>query len=79
MKELIFNNWSFMRVVRLLAGIAIIIQAIANKDAIFGVAGFLYWQQVGCASGTCAITSHPVNSALYGAVLGMLFTDLFKK
>ena len=26
MKELIFNNWSFMRVVRLLAGIAIIIQ-----------------------------------------------------
>lgn len=47
--------------------------------AIGGLAGFLYWQQVGCASGTCAITSHPVNSALYGAVLGMLFTDLFKK
>jgi hypothetical protein len=42
MKEVILNNWSFMRVIRLLAGIAIIIQAIANKDAIFGVAGFLF-------------------------------------
>ena len=36
------NNWSFLRVVRLLAGIAIIIQAIVNKDTVFGVAGFLF-------------------------------------
>jgi hypothetical protein len=42
MKEVISNNWSFMRVIRLLAGIAIIIQAIANKDTVFGVAGFLF-------------------------------------
>lgn len=42
MKEVILNNWSFMRVIRLLAGIAIIIQAIVNKDAVFGVAGFLF-------------------------------------
>ncbi len=43
------------------------------------LAGFLYWQQIGCASGTCAITSSPVNSSIYGAVLGMLLVDLFKK
>ena len=42
MKEVLLNNWSFMRSVRLLAGIAIIIQAIANKDAVFGVAGILF-------------------------------------
>jgi len=35
-------------------------------------AGWLYWNYVGCASGTCAITSSPVNSTLYGAVMGVL-------
>lgn len=43
------------------------------------VAGYLYWQQVGCASGTCLITSKPVNSTLYGALLGGLLLGMFKK
>lgn len=43
------------------------------------VAGFIYWRQVGCDSGTCMITSKPVNSTLYGAVLGALVLSLFKK
>lgn len=42
------------------------------------VAGFLYWQQVGCASGTCAITSSPVNSSLYGALMGALLANIFQ-
>jgi hypothetical protein len=44
-----------------------------------GIAGYFYWQQVGCASGTCAITSKPVNSTLYGAFMGALVFSLFKK
>ncbi len=48
--------------------------------AIIGaIAGYLYWQQVGCASGTCVITSSPINSTLYGAVMGSLFFSFFKK
>ncbi|MBK8711170.1 MAG: hypothetical protein IPL97_04660 [Niastella sp.] len=43
------------------------------------LAGYLYWQQIGCASGTCAITSKPLNSTLYGAMLGALLLGLFKK
>ncbi len=43
------------------------------------IAGYFYWQQVGCASGTCAITSKPVNSTLYGALMGALLLGLFKK
>lgn len=43
------------------------------------VAGYLYYQYVGCASGTCAITSKPLNSTLYGALMGGLFVNLFKK
>lgn len=43
------------------------------------VAGYFYWQQIGCITGTCAITSKPVNSTLYGAVMGALLLGLFKK
>jgi hypothetical protein len=43
------------------------------------VAGFLYWQQVGCSSGGCAITSKWQNSTAYGALMGGLFFSLLKK
>jgi len=44
------------------------------------LAGFLYWYFVGCASGTCMITSKPLNSMLYGAAVGwLLFPALFEK
>ena len=47
---------------------------------VFGaIAGFLYYYFVGCADGTCAITSSPINSTLYGALMGYLFANLFKK
>ena len=36
------------------------------------IGGWIYWSQVGCSSGTCAITSHPLSSTLYGALLGGL-------
>lgn len=43
------------------------------------LAGYLYFYFVGCANGTCAITSKPVNSTLYGALLGGLLFSSFKK
>ncbi len=39
--------------------------------------GYAYYYFVGCASGTCAITSSPVNSTLYGTLMGGLFMNLF--
>lgn len=42
------------------------------------VIGYLYYHFVGCSSGTCAITSKPLNSTLYGALMGGLFTNIFK-
>ncbi|HMU08803.1 MAG TPA: DUF6132 family protein [Ferruginibacter sp.] len=47
--------------------------------AVGAVAGYIYWQQVGCVSGTCAITSKPLNSTLYGALMGALLFGMFKK
>lgn len=43
------------------------------------IAGWSYWYFVGCASGTCAITSSPINSSLYGAIAGGLILSIFKK
>ena len=43
------------------------------------VAGFLYWKFVGCSSGTCMITSKPINSTLYGALMGFLISGIFTK
>jgi hypothetical protein len=42
------------------------------------IAGFLYWKYVGCASGTCVITSKPINSSVYGAVMGGLLFSIFQ-
>lgn len=47
--------------------------------ALGAVGGFLYYYFVGCSTGTCPITSNPYISIVYGAVLGYLFSDLFKK
>ncbi len=44
-----------------------------------GIAGYMYYYYVGCASGTCAITSRPLNSTAYGAMMGGLFVNLFQK
>lgn len=55
-----------------------------NKLTIIGVVvgaigGYLYYHYVGCASGTCPITSKPLNSTFYGAVMGSLFLNIYKK
>jgi len=40
------------------------------------IAGYLYYYYVGCASGTCAITSKPLNSSLYGGLMGGLLLNM---
>ena len=41
-----------------------------------GLCGFLYWNFIGCSSGTCPITSHWYASMLYGMLMGWLIGDL---
>ncbi|MFN4082303.1 MAG: DUF6132 family protein [Bacteroidia bacterium] len=40
--------------------------------ALGAVAGYAYYYFIGCTNGTCAITSNPLNSTLYGIFMGGL-------
>lgn len=39
--------------------------------------GYIYYIEIGCNSGSCAITSNPWMSMLWGAAMGYLLFDLF--
>lgn len=59
MKQIVFNNWNLVRVFRLIMGIAITVQAVMMKDALFGIAGVLFTIMpifnIGCATGNCVV------------------------
>jgi hypothetical protein len=40
-----------------------------------GTAGFLYYQFIGCVSGSCAITSNPYMSTIGGGFLGFFIVN----
>lgn len=54
-----------------------------HKAALIGsgigaVLGFMYYYFIGCANGSCIISSNPFVSTPYGALLGFLFAGIFK-
>jgi len=40
-----------------------------------GIAGFSYYYYVGCSTGSCAITSSPYISTIYGGLFGYLIVN----
>lgn len=42
MKQVIFRNWNFIRLLRLGAGIAILVQAVMARDLLFAFLGLLF-------------------------------------
>ena len=61
MKDLLINNWTIIRFIRLGIGLAIIVQAIVAADLLFGLAGLLFtgmavFNASCCGSGACATT-----------------------
>lgn len=39
--------------------------------ALGGIAGFSYYHFIGCSSGSCAITSNPYMSVIWGSLMGL--------
>lgn len=57
---------------------------VRNKLYVIGavvgaLAGFLYWKYIGCLTGTCSITSNPINSTIYFALVGSVLFGAFTK
>ena len=44
-----------------------------------GILGYACYHFIGCNTGTCAITSKPINSSVYGMVMGYLILSTFEK
>ena len=44
-----------------------------------GILGYAYYHFIGCNTGTCAITSKPINSSVYGMLMGYLILSTFEK
>jgi hypothetical protein len=43
-------------------------------------AGYFYWKFVGCSPESCAITSNPASSTIYGAVIELtILLSIFQK
>ena len=42
------------------------------------IVGYLYYHFIGCANGSCLITSNPVNSIIYGLIMGGLLVNMFQ-
>ncbi len=53
-------------------------RALLIGAAIGAIVGYAYYYFIGCPNGTCAITSKPVNSTLYGVLMGSLVGDIFR-
>ncbi len=43
------------------------------------IAGYLYYYYIGCRSGSCPINTNPYFSVAWGAIIGYLLGDIFRK
>ena len=79
MKQIILTSWTFLRVLRLLIGLAVIVQALIVSDALLGAAGLLFSGMAvfnagccgtaGCATPTKRSSSKSVNETTYEEVV----------
>ncbi len=64
------DKYKFFKIIPLISLIGLVIGIIG---------GYLYYSIIGCKTGTCAITSNPWLSMLWGGVMGYLLLDMFRK
>jgi len=68
-KKIKLTNKKVLGIIPLLPLLGLIIGAIG---------GYIYYVEIGCVSGTCAITSNPWMSTAWGGAFGYLVFDMFR-
>lgn len=63
------DKYKFLNIVPLVSLIGLVLGIIG---------GYLYYSEIGCTTGTCAITSNPWLSMLWGGAMGYLLFDMFQ-
>ena len=66
-KQQLFSNWSFMRMIRFILSIVILIQSVQSHDIMFGFLGGIFLTQtllnMGCCGvGGCAVPIKKTNT-----------------
>lgn len=69
MKQTILTNWTFVRFLRLIIGIAILVQSVALRDMFLGAAGLLFtlmavFNAGCCGAAGCTTGSKPLKDAM---------------
>ena len=69
MKQNFFNNWHFMRIIRLLLGMVIIAQGAYTKNWIFVIVGLLFtllplFNIGGCGTASCNTSTTSTNKTM---------------
>lgn len=69
------TNKSFLK-----SGIFKVLPLISMIGIIVGaIGGYIYYDQVVCTTGGCPLTSNPYITVIWGAVIGYLLFDMFKR
>ena len=66
------NHWLYKKVFKIITVLQM------TGIAAGALLGYAYYYFIGCSSGTCAITSNPWLSILWGMAFGYLVADLFQ-
>lgn len=83
MKERVLSGWNFMRVLCLIMGIGIIIQAVKEQDFLILLPGFYFvfaaLANIGCFAGSCATGLNTGNRTKKDATTQVEFEEIHSK
>ena len=83
MKERLMSGWNFMRVLWLVTGVGIAVQAVTEKNFLMLLPGlyfvFTAVANVGCFAGSCATAYHPGKDARKETATGIKYDEIHSK
>lgn len=83
MKERVLSGWNFMRVLWLIMGIGIIIQAVTERNFLMLLPGlyfvFAALANIGCFAGSCATGLNTGNRTKKDAITEIEFEEIHSK